>query len=160
MQALKLKVKPAFILFLFLLNGYGLTNLLTGGIYCQHFRLNSSKSLPFTLFTVSPIESLERNMFVSLSHPFSHQDLFKQIVGLPGDHIAIHHQHVWINGQDYGYLYDISPSGLSLSPICEGMISEGFVFVHAIHPQSFDSRYAEFGLVAKEQLKERLWPIF
>ena len=99
-------------------------------------------------------------MYVSLSHPFSHQDLFKQIVGMPGDQIVIHHQRVFINGQDYGHIYDSSPSGLSLSPISEGIIPAGFFFVYATHSQSFDSRYAEFGLVAKEQLKENLWPIF
>ena len=160
MQTLKLMFKRLFILLFILINAYCLTNLLTGGSYCQHFRLNSSNSLPFYLFTASPIDSLERGMYVSFSHSFANQDLLKQIVGMPGDQITIHQQHVFINGQDYGYIYETSLSGFSLSPILEGIIPEGFVFVHATHPQSFDSRYAEFGLVAKEHLKERLWPIF
>lgn len=160
MQALKITSKRLLIFFFTAINVYCLANLFTDGAYCQHFRINSSESLPFYIFKTSPVKSVEREMYVSLSHPFSHQDLFKQIVGLPGDQITIHNQHVFINGQDYGYVYDSSPSGLSLSPISEGVIPEDFVFVYATHPQSFDSRYAEFGLVAKEQLKERLWPIF
>lgn len=158
MQALKLKY--LFIFFFVLINVYCLLNLMTTGACCQHFRINSSNSLPFYIFKTSPIETIEKGMYVSLSHPFSHQDLFKQIIGLPGDQITIFGQHVYIGNKDYGFVYKTSPSGLSLSPISEKVIPEGFFFVYATHPQSFDSRYAEFGLVAKEQFKERLCPIF
>lgn len=99
-------------------------------------------------------------MYASISHSLSCRDLFKQIVGLPGDQIAINHDRVFINGCDYGYIHPKSPSGLLLSPISEGIIPEGFVFVHATHPESFDSRYSEFGLVDIVQIKERLWPVF
>lgn len=161
MQTLKLIFKRLWMPLFVLINAYCLTNLLTGGTYCQHFRLNGSKSLPFYLFAAAPIESLEREMYVSLYHPLlSSRDIFKQIVGMPGDQISIRNQHLFINNRDYGYIYQIAPSGLKLSAIPERVIPEGYVFVHATHPQSFDSRYAEFGLVAKEQLKERLWPIF
>lgn len=155
-----LKPYKFILILLVLFNGYCLTSVLTEGAYCRHFRINSSNSLPFYIFKTSPLASIERDAYVSLSHPLSSQDLIKQVVGLPGDQIIIRGQHVFINDQDYGYIHQVSPSGLSLSAISEGCIPKGFVFLHATHPQSFDSRYAEFGLVANEQLKERLWPIF
>lgn len=160
MQTLKASFKFLFIFLFIVVNGYCLANLLTDGAYCRHFRLNASNSLNFYIFTTSPLPSIERGIYVSLSHPYSYQDLLKQIVGLPGDQILIRDQHVFINDTDYGYIHQVSPSGLVLSAISEGIIPEDFFFVHATHPQSFDSRYAEFGLVEKMQLKERLWPIF
>ncbi|CAF24155.1 conjugative transfer signal peptidase TraF [Candidatus Protochlamydia amoebophila] len=160
MSLLNTKGKTLCISLLIGINAYGLTNLATEGTYCQHFRLNSSSSLPFYIFSTSSLKMVERNMYVSLTHPFSSQELLKQIVGLPGDLITIRDQHVWVNDKDYGFIYSTSPSGLALSPLPEGIIPQGFFFVHATHPQSFDSRYAEFGLVSKEQLKERLCPLF
>jgi len=160
MHGLKRRFKTLGLILFVLVNIYCLTNLLTGGAYCRHFRLNGSNSLPFYIFSTGSLLPLEREMYVSVSHFVSHQDLFKKIVGFPGDQITIRDQNVFINGKEYGYIHPVSPSGLILSPIAEGLIPEGFVFVHATHPESFDSRYAEFGLVAIGQLKERLWPIF
>lgn len=148
------------LLFLVFINAYILTNLFSNSKYCNHFRINTTDSLHYYLFKTSPIENIERDMFVSLSHPASHLDLFKKVVGLPGDQIEIIDHQVFVNGKKFGYIEELSPSGLSLSPITESFIPEGFFFVHATHPLSFDSRYEQFGLVAKEQLKERLWPIF
>ena len=156
----KVKLKYFGMLLLILINAYCLTGIFTGGAYCRPIRVNISNSLPYYLFTTSSIGSIERNMFVSLSHSFSELDLFKQVVGLPGDKIDIHDQHIFINGQDYGEIQTISPSGFLLSPIEERVIPEGYLFVHATHPLSFDSRYGEFGLVLKKQLKEKLCPIF
>jgi conjugal transfer pilin signal peptidase TrbI len=153
-------IRRPFLMLFILLNAYCLINLVTNGAYCQHFRLNGSNSLPFYLFKTDSVGIPVRNMYVSLSHPLSSQDLFKQVVGLPGDQIVILDQHVFINGINYGYIYENSPSGILLSPIKHELVPEEFFFVHATHPQSFDSRYAEFGLVAKDQLKERLCPIF
>lgn len=158
MQALKQKWIVIFLLSF--VNIYCLTNVVTGGRCCNHFRINISNSLPFYLFSTSALKSIEREMYASISHSLSCRDLFKQIVGLPGDQIAINHDRVFINGCDYGYIHPKSPSGLLLSPISEGIIPEGFVFVHATHPESFDSRYSEFGLVDIVQIKERLWPVF
>jgi len=149
------------MLFLFVfINAYCLTNVLTDGAYCRHFRINITNSLPYYVFTASPITSVERDMFVSFSHSLSERDLIKQVVGLPGDKISILNQHVVVNGRDCGSIQETSPSGMPLSPIKEEIIPEGYLFVHATHSLSFDSRYAEFGLVSKEWLKERVCPIF
>jgi conjugal transfer pilin signal peptidase TrbI len=141
-------------------NSYAGINLLTDGKYCSHFRINCSESLPFYLFSASSLDKLEREVYVSLVHPLSNKPLFKQIVGLPGDLVTVENQHVFVNGKNYGYIHQISPSGSVLSAISINEIPEGFVFLHASHPKSFDSRYGEFGLVAVEQLREKLCPIF
>ena len=156
----KIRIKQMAIFLFVLINGYCFTNVITGGAYCRHFRINITDSLPYYLFTTSPITLVEREMFVSFSHAFSVRDLIKKVVGLPGDKIVVQDHRIFVNGQDYGSIQQISPSGMSISPIKETVIPEGYVFVHATHPLSFDSRYAEFGLVAKEQLKERVCPIF
>ena len=158
MQKIRLKYLLIFV-FVFI-NAYFLTNLLTDGAYCRHFRINITNSLPYYIFTASPITTVERGSFISFSHPLSDRDLIKQVVGLPGDTIVIENQHVFVNEQDYGYIQYTSPSGISFYPINEGVIPEGYYFVHATHPLSFDSRYEKFGLVAKEQVKEKVCPIF
>jgi conjugal transfer pilin signal peptidase TrbI len=153
-------LKKSLLIAFLLINLYAAVNVLSSGTYCDYIRINLTNSLPFYVFYSSPLDNIERGMYVSLVHPLSSRQLFKQIVGLPGDQINIQDQHIFLNGKDYGYVHPISSSGMSLSAIAEVEIPDGFVFVYAIHPKSFDSRYAEFGLVAMEQLKGQLWPIF
>ena len=123
-------------------------------------RINTSESLPFHAFASTPLKEIQRDLYVSLHHPLNSIKLAKKIVGIPGDEIKIDHQHVYLNGKNYGMILDKTRSGTSIHPISEGLIPEGFVFVHASHPQSFDSRYKEFGLIRVDQIIEVLWPIF
>lgn len=153
-------LKRTLIVLALVINMYCAVYILTDGAYCNHIRINSTNSLPFYVFSTSHLDSIERGDYVSLIHHLSYQDLFKQVVGLPGDKILINDQQAFVNGINCGHIYPLSPSGKSLSPISDGIIPEGFIYVHATHPESFDSRYAEFGLVALDQLKEKLWPIF
>lgn len=123
-------------------------------------RRNISDSLPYQFFIHTPLEKPKRGMYVSFTHPQSDKLLAKQIVGLPGDQIDVSCQLILINGKVYGYIREKTRCGQALTPIQVGVIPEGYVFVHATHPYSFDSRYAEFGLVKIADLQERLWPIF
>ena len=59
-----------------------------------------------------------------------------------------------------GVILKMSSSGKSYSPIQSGTIPEGYVYVCGSHPDSFDSRYAEFGLIRVENIREKLWPLF
>ena len=102
MQKIKLSIFIAF--FFIAIDIYCLVNVVTGGAYCQHFRINSSHSLPYYVFASSPITIIERDMFVSLSHIVSEKDLFKKVVGLPGDRIAIRDQHVFIADAMFKYV--------------------------------------------------------
>ncbi|CUI18204.1 Type IV conjugative transfer system signal peptidase TraF (plasmid) [Candidatus Protochlamydia naegleriophila] len=123
------------------------------------FRINTSESLPFYFFTSSKIEHIQRDMYVTIRHPLSKSKLAKQIVGIPGDLICIENGMVHVAGKVYGEILTHSRSGSIMTPIKEGFIPEGYFFVYAMHPQSFDSRYAEFGLVQLNQLVEELCPL-
>ena len=101
-----------------------------------------------------------KNQYISFEHPQLNILLAKQVIGIAGDCISIKDNHICINDQVYGDILERSKSGLDLHPIAEGIIPEGYLFVYAPHPDSFDSRYQEFGLVNQEHLKESLCPLF
>lgn len=121
---------------------------------------NVSESLPFSYFLGYQLSTPTHGMYVLFDHPESPILLAKRIAGLPGDLITIRDQQIYIEGVFYGYIQEQSPSGMSLSPIQEGKIPAAHVYVYGSHPSSFDSRYAEFGLIHISQLKGRLWPLF
>jgi len=121
---------------------------------------NISKGLPFSYFVGYSSQELERGNYMSFDHPKSETLIIKIVAGLPGDHISFKNDKIYINGYACGEVKKISPSGMSLNPISEGIIPDGYVFMQGLHPDSFDSRYHEFGLVAISQLKARLWPLF
>lgn len=123
-------------------------------------RLNQTYSLPFYVFTTKPFKkiNLKKDIYISLSHPKTKGKLAKKIIGLPGDRIHFELGNFWINNQHYGCL-DYSEK-MHLSPIQAKTIPDGYVFVYATHPKSFDSRYEEFGLIAIDQIKELLCPLF
>lgn len=123
-------------------------------------RCNVSDSLPFSFFLSTKLREVKPKMYVTLEHPKSSLLVAKQVIGLPGDVMEIRNQTLCINGVHYGRIREETRSGRSIDPIEGGVIPEGYVFVYASHPDSYDSRYAEFGLVAISQLKEKLWPLF
>lgn len=123
-------------------------------------RKNVSNSLPYTYFLSRPFKKIKRGQFVSFAHTNSNLPLAKRIVGIPGDQISYRNCHIFLNDQDYGEVLPKSRSGMPLTPALEGTIPEGYIFVHATHRESFDSRYQEFGLIPVTHLKEILWPIY
>jgi conjugal transfer pilin signal peptidase TrbI len=124
------------------------------------FRINRSNSLPFTLFYSSKFSDIKRNQFVSFQHLGYSKQIAKQILGLPGDAIEVRDHNIMINDEIISIWKDRSTSGKPYHPIEPQEIPEGYVYVHATHPDSFDSRYAEFGLIKVTDLEEELWPIF
>jgi conjugal transfer pilin signal peptidase TrbI len=121
---------------------------------------NQSNSLPYYVFIKSTLKDIQKGQYVLLHHPKSDVKIAKEIVGLPGDLIQFQGGHILVNSRDIGPVIEKSKSGKQYMPIQAGVIPEGFYFVHATHPESFDSRYAEFGLVQLEQLEALLWPLF
>lgn len=123
-------------------------------------RYTTSPSLPYKLFISRPVKHVNRNQYVAFEHPKTETLLAKQIIGVAGDEIAICDNRFYINAQDYGPILEKSTSGITLHPIAQAQIPDGYVFVYAPHEESFDSRYQEFGLVKMEQIQETLWPLF
>jgi conjugal transfer pilin signal peptidase TrbI len=139
--------------------------LLFGGMYLIDkipfgIRWNRSPSLPYKLFACGPLKQLKRQDYISFYHPTSRCPLAKQIIGISGDRIDLRGDHIFVNDYDCGKAFNKTSSGLPLTPLDEEQILDGYLFVHAPHPDSFDSRYEQFGLIKCDQLKEILWPIF
>lgn len=120
---------------------------------------NITESMPWTWFISSEFKEAERDMYVSFKHEKSQMNLAKKIVGLPGDSIRVINDRIYVNDIDCGIAVRVSRSGKFMTPIAEGIIPSGYVYVASPHPESFDSRYEEFGLVKVEQIEELLWPL-
>lgn len=123
-------------------------------------RINTTPSVSHHVFIKTPRKKYSRNIYVTLTNSQSNTLLVKRLIGLPGDLIQYVDNHVLVSGIDCGEVKKLSPSGFYLTPIPQGTIPEGYCFVSAPHENSFDSRYAEFGLVPLDNLKEVLWPLF
>lgn len=126
------------------------------------FRFNLSDSLPKTIFFAVPINSpsaLEKGQIVYIDHPVLNMAVGKIIAGIPGDRIFIQNQTLYLNDVEIGSIQTVSKSGKTYHPIAEGTILEGNYFVYTPHPESFDSRYLEFGLVKSDWIKEVLCPL-
>lgn len=134
--------------------------ILVPRVGCFSLHRNVSESLPHSYYLGVKLKEIERDQYVKFSHFACQIPLAKQIVGIPGDRIFVHDGTVFVNDRYIGTIHEYSRSGMALTPIDPGEIPEGYVFVSAIHTDSFDSRYREFGLVSFSQIEERLCPIF
>lgn len=138
----------------------GLNSLLPNPLFKICY--NTSESMPYTLFLSRKLESqsLSYGAIISFRHMQYNIPLVKQVMGLPGDRISISSNHIYVNEKDLGEVKEISPSGRKMTPVNELTIPSGYLFVAGQHEFSFDSRYAEFGLVPLDEFMEVLWPLF
>lgn len=126
-----------------------------------HFSLNASSSLPQTLFlAIHFLPPFEKGQIVRIDHPTLKAAVGKIIIGKAGDRISINDLTLFVNDVKVGKIQTVSKSGKTYTPIKEGLIEADSYFVYTPHPDSFDSRYAEFGLIQEAWIAEVLWPIF
>lgn len=146
--------------------------LILGFVLSQtHLTINHSPSLGYKAFLCFKGLTPKRGDFVSIEgHPtayFEGLHYTKRLVALPGERIQIHdnqghktrvhdnrvhdnrvHESQMFVGDHFvGTLRTTTRDGKALHPLKTTAIPEGQVFVSAYNPQSFDSRYEEFGLV-------------
>lgn len=82
----------------------------------------------------------------------------KRVVGLPGDTITWQGDGVYVAGQRIGAAHPRNHFGESLARTPAGVIPPGHYFVATGHPDSYDSRYADIGLVSDRQVAgDVLW---
>lgn len=146
------------------------------------FTINQTPSLSYRAFICIKGLAPERGDFVSISdHPtkyFEEIHYTKRLMGFPGDKIEIHGNQMYINHKCVdntsvnkscthspdpsliGSLRKATQDGRALHPFKNTVIPEGYVFVSADHPRSFDSRYEEFGLVKQEHIAGKCFGLF
>ena len=86
--------------------------------------------------------------------------IIKIVAGMAGDVVTVKNNRVFINGSNMGLILPERRNGDKLTPISEGIIPEGKLFVFTPHPHSFDSRYEEMGLIDAVRVEGRAYAIF
>lgn len=76
----------------------------------------------------------------------------KKISGISGDLIEHKNEKVYINHYELGEVKPCTQSGKPLRPGYAGIIPDEFYFVYTPHPHSFDSRYAQLGLIHESEI--------
>ncbi len=82
---------------------------------------------------------------------FKGRKFLKYLVGTAGDQIKNVNNNIYVGNSKVGY----AETNSIITPINNGIIPEGYVFVVGTHEKSFDSRYKEFGLVKIEDIRGR-----
>lgn len=124
--------------------------------------INSSDSLPNWAFLIAHGVRPERGDYVFFDPPSnalvkrhfgSTPQMFGKIVyGMPGDIVAHRGAIVTINGDPVATMKSHSRFGERLTPGMTGAIPSGCYFAGTPHPDGFDSRYADIGLVCTRQI--------
>lgn len=81
----------------------------------------------------------------------------KEVAGIAGETVEIGDDGALkIDGHLLGFAKEKAKSGRDLEWIEDGVIPEGHVFAWTPHPDSYDSRYADIGLVAVDRFEGRV----
>lgn len=124
--------------------------------------INSSDSLPNWAFVIERGVTPKRGDYVFFDPPSnalvkrhfgSNPQMFGKIVyGMPGDIVAHRGAIVTINGDPVATMKSHSRFGERLTLGMTGTIPAGCYFAGTPHPDGFDSRYADIGLVCARQI--------
>jgi conjugal transfer pilin signal peptidase TrbI len=145
------------------LRHYWLRVLLVLSIYAfgQHgLFVNWSSSLPYSVVWVDygarPAKG-DLVIFRFDKEPFTGERLqglrfLKRVAGLPGETVSVQDGHVHVSGHAMGHLKRATRVGESLHVIAPGPIPAGYFYAQSDSADSFDSRYAECGLVRLDQV--------
>lgn len=131
---------------------------------------NWTESLPYKVALVDyRARGLERGDFIvyafdgpaaGTTHPgLRHQPFFKRIAGVPGDTITVRQRDVFVNDTFVGRAKTHTFDRRALDPIEPIVIPEGHFYVQGVGVDSFDSRYAQSGLVRALDVKTRVIPL-
>lgn len=122
--------------------------------------VNQTCSLKHKLFLTLNDAKFRRNDLVTFNkHKTAYlKNIYftKYVRGVAGDTISVDRQFIYINKHKVGAAKKITKKGLPLTPIRAQIIPSGYIFVVTPHPDSFDSRYQEFGLVSTKDICGRV----
>lgn len=147
------------------------TTLILAGIFSMmlpsgiSMGINLTRSQPYRLFLILRDRPFGRGDLVAFRFPgsryYEEGTLFvKEIRGGPGDHLEIGGDRtVWLNGEFLDTVRATDSKGRPVEPFYYGgMIPNGFYFLYAGVPNSYDSRY--YGLARRERIVGRVVPLF
>lgn len=148
---------------------YGLLFLVPIGLACvmsfvlgYRVLINTTHSLPHTFYVINPAKGeIQRGDYIAFTHAASAYVVVKQVMGIEGDRIHKNTSGVSLSGSESTLdVKEMRSDGSALTRIHADVVPEKTVFVAGSHPDSFDSRYQEFGLVPLQQVRGRVWPLF
>ena len=117
--------------------------------------INRTESLPQTLFFSRPVSrDIHKGDYIYFTRSECPVPVLKKVAGVSGDIIEVVDGRVFISGEDRG------PISSRLFPIKSQVIPKGSLFLWGSHKESYDSRYADFGLVSIDKIEGIAWPIF
>lgn len=128
--------------------------------------INVSQSLPEHVFLVLKREQdLRVGDYVTFrwhgGGPYLAGIKFTKIVkGVPGDVVTVRGRDILINGEFVGRAKFRATTGQSLEIALPGVIPPGHFYVHGLHTDSLDSRYAITGLIKAEKVIGKSIPLF
>jgi conjugative transfer signal peptidase TraF len=148
----------------------GLMSLLVLACHLFGIRLywNTTASNPYTLFIGSTCYIPQKDSYIvafpssSLFKKNLHAiPVIKKIKGMPGDQLKSSQTTVFLNEQNMGQIENLVHEDFQLSAIESQVIPEDFYYLGSDYlNKGFDSRYAQFGLIHKENIRCRVWPIY
>jgi conjugal transfer pilin signal peptidase TrbI len=121
--------------------------------------LNATPSLPYKLFVLSKrshpcLKIPSKDRFILFYKSEVGVSVVKQVKGLPGSEIHYDEQgRLWVDDFCVGKPHIALNVGKPVTAIQAGIIPPNFVFAYGSHDRSFDSRYAEFGLIPVRIIK-------
>lgn len=134
--------------------------IIKGITHNVHLILNKTDSLPYKAFIQLPKKTPEKGDYTLVSSAWYGGILIKRIIGVEGDEISYTKDgKVKVGSQVIENQKSKSKDGRNLTPIKTTTIPKGYVFLHAPHSSSFDSRYQELGLISVKTLQGTAYPI-
>ncbi len=146
---------------------YGYILLLPLAIYLTvkfGYAHNITESLPYKHFFVVRNSNVSKGNYILFSAPetskYSGMKLVKQVVGVEGDQVLVEKNQVFINWVEVGIAKSHSKFGDVLTITQELTIPRGKYYVATEHVDSYDSRYAEFGLIDEKNIIGVAYPLW
>lgn len=134
-------------------------------LYGVSVGVNLTRSQPYRLFLILGDRPFGRGDLVAFCFPgsryYEEGTLFvKEVRGGPGDRLEIGEDRtVWLNGAFLDTVRATDSKGRPVEPFYfRGAIPEGFYFLYAGVPNSYDSRY--YGLAERERIVGKVIPLF
>ena len=123
------------------------------------FGITATPSLPYRFFIFHKKQEPSLNVpglnrYVLFYHAAVNTHVIKHVKGLPGAQLRYDKEgQLWVDDFCVGKPHTTSRTGKKVNRIRPGIIPDGYIFGHAPHDRSFDSRYEDFGLIPIQSIQ-------